>query len=65
MIAFENAALGYPGKTVFANLNWTLPHRGTIALMGPSRMNYDKVIPTLEYFAAKLCQAMTGTGKEE
>ena len=36
MIAFENAALGYPGKTVFANLNWTLPHRGTIALMGPS-----------------------------
>ena len=38
---------------------------GAIALMGPSRMNYDKVIPTLEYFAAKLCQAMTGTGKEE
>lgn len=38
---------------------------GAIALMGPSRMNYDKVIPTLEYFAAKLCQAMTGTGKKE
>ena len=37
---------------------------GAIALMGPSRMNYEKVIPTLDYFAAKLCQALTGTGKE-
>lgn len=36
MIAFENAALGYPGKTVFARLNWHLPQRGAIALMGPS-----------------------------
>lgn len=38
---------------------------GAIALMGPSRMEYTKVIPTLEYFSAKLCQAMTGAGKEE
>ncbi len=38
---------------------------GAIALMGPSRMNYDRVLPTLDYFAEKLCQSMTGTGKEE
>lgn len=33
---------------------------GTIALLGPSRMPYFKVLPQLEYFAAKLGTAMTG-----
>lgn len=34
---------------------------GTIALIGPSRMPYLTVLPQLEYFAAKLGRAMTGT----
>lgn len=34
---------------------------GTIALLGPSRMPYLTVLPQLEYFAAKLGRAMSGT----
>ena len=38
---------------------------GAVALMGPARMEYTRVIPTLEYFAAKLCQALTEATREE
>ena len=36
---------------------------GTLALMGPERMPYLKVLPQLEYFAAKLGRTMTGTNE--
>lgn len=65
MIAFENAALGYPGKTVFANLNWTLPHRGTIALMGPSGGGKTTLLRALAGLLPPLSGRVEGLGNKK
>ncbi|WIF89089.1 heat-inducible transcriptional repressor HrcA [Acholeplasma laidlawii] len=38
--------------------------KGTIALVGPSRMSYQKVIPLLEYIAANLAKLYKDNNKE-
>lgn len=37
---------------------------GTVALIGSNRMEYPRLIPILEYFAAKLGQSMAGNKQE-
>ena len=37
---------------------------GTVALIGPSRMNFRKLIPILDYFSTKLGQCMSGKNQE-
>ena len=34
---------------------------GTISIIGPTRMQYREMIPTLEYFARVLGEHMAGT----
>lgn len=38
---------------------------GAVALIGSNRMEYRRLIPVLEYFAAKLGQSMSGKKQEE
>ena len=37
---------------------------GTVALIGPSRMNFRKLIPIMDYFSTKLGQCMSGKNQE-
>ena len=37
--------------------------RGTIGVVGPTRMNYDRAIPAVEFFARSLTQTLTYLGR--
>ena len=37
---------------------------GTVALIGPRRMNFRKLIPIMDYFSTKLGQCMSGKNQE-
>ena len=36
---------------------------GSVALIGSTRMEYQRLLPILDYFAAKLGQSMAGQGQ--
>ena len=36
---------------------------GSVALIGSTRMEYERLLPILDYFAAKLGQSMAGQGQ--
>lgn len=38
---------------------------GAVAVIGPNRMDYQRIIPILDYFATKLGQSMSGKKQEE
>lgn len=39
-------------------------YRGRIGIIGPARMSYDQIIPSIEYTAERLTKLMTDAGKD-
>ncbi|MDD3428634.1 MAG: heat-inducible transcriptional repressor HrcA [Oscillospiraceae bacterium] len=55
-----------PGITIATKRYWAGSGlTGAIGLIGPTRMNYNEIIPKLEYFSQKLSHLITSGGKKE
>ena len=52
-------------SVVTSNINVNGQKRGTIALVGPTRMDYDKVLSALEYVVGELNKFFNDEGKED
>ena len=39
-------------------------YKGTVGVIGPNRMSYDQIIPSVEYTALKLTELMTQAQKD-
>ncbi len=50
-----------PATIVIANYSHNGHELGKIGVIGPTRMSYDRVIPSLEYFASKMSKVISRT----
>ncbi len=61
MIVFSHVRAGYPGKTVFADLNLSLPEERTVALMAPSGFGKTTLLRLMAGLNRPESGSITGT----